>query len=560
MKKWLFLILMNILLLSCARVGSPVGGKKDSLAPVFVSANIDSSRTNVPTGLRELRLNFNEYITLKEISKNLVISPPITKIKRILPTSLGNKYVLIQWEDSLKANTTYNFNFGNAISDLNEGNVLPYFNFAFSTGDKLDNLYISGDITDAMSPPADPKNPAVTAPDAKNGFVVGLYKATDSVDYRQKPYYITKADPDGYFELNYLSPGSYHIIGFMDENQNSVFDAGKEAVAFMDEPLKLSGSISGLKLMAYPSAKKLRYLEAAAMPGGVTLLFEGNPLKVEVQAATEKLTDYRVTHRPKSDTVQVWFDAAKLKIGENQSENLKFSYKADTLSGKASVFYRMNPKDEFALRNSGKNLLPPHHPLVIDASYPVAAIAPGKWVLTKDSVRTPFSAKIPEDNPLKIIVDGSFNPGARMQLTIPKGSVTSYASDLQKTYQFNFEIDREDSYGSIVLNLSNAPAGNFWVELLDSSNKVQYSRYTNGNQVKFSELSPGKYRIRLLSDDNGNHFWDAADFVSRKPAEKAYFFSKTIEIRPLWENVESWNVQQETGSASVEPTPKDQAP
>ena len=54
-------------------------------------------------------------------------------------------------EDSLKANTTYNFNFGNAIVDNNEGNILPYFNFAFSTGDKVDDTFISGTVEDAMA-------------------------------------------------------------------------------------------------------------------------------------------------------------------------------------------------------------------------------------------------------------------------------------------------------------------------------------------------------------------------------------------------------------------------
>ncbi len=42
--------------------------------------------------------------------------------------------------DMLQANTTYNFNFGNAIVDNNESNPLPHFNFAFSTGDKIDDL------------------------------------------------------------------------------------------------------------------------------------------------------------------------------------------------------------------------------------------------------------------------------------------------------------------------------------------------------------------------------------------------------------------------------------
>ena len=151
MKRLLLLFIIGFLVQSCARVGSPVGGPKDSLAPKFLSSNIDSTRINVKRDIRELRLDFDEYITLKDINKNLIISPPIKNIKRILPSNIANKFILIQWTDTLKANTTYNFNFGNSIVDNNEANILRYFNFAFSTGDKLDDLYISGEVKDALA-------------------------------------------------------------------------------------------------------------------------------------------------------------------------------------------------------------------------------------------------------------------------------------------------------------------------------------------------------------------------------------------------------------------------
>ena len=80
------------------------------------------------------------------IRDSLIISPPIKKMKKILPSGMANKYLLIKWDDTLQANTTYSFNFGNAIVDNNEGNALKYYNFAFSTGNKIDDLYISGEV------------------------------------------------------------------------------------------------------------------------------------------------------------------------------------------------------------------------------------------------------------------------------------------------------------------------------------------------------------------------------------------------------------------------------
>ena len=274
MKKLWFLVILNFILLSCARVGSPVGGAKDSIAPKVVSSNIDTARVNVPRDIKELRIDFDEYITLKDINKQLIISPPLKKMTKIIPSGVANKYLLIKWEDTLQANTTYNFNFGNAIVDNNEGNALQYYNFAFSTGEKIDDLYLSGELKSLIEDKEKKSE--------ESSLVVGLYQEKDTMDYRQKPYYITKADPDGYFELNYLSPGNYHVVAFEDANSNSVYDPGKEKIGFLKEKVTLDKNISGLKINLYPSRKEQKYAEMKETAGGILMTFEGNPENVKV--------------------------------------------------------------------------------------------------------------------------------------------------------------------------------------------------------------------------------------------------------------------------------------
>ncbi|WP_297985914.1 Ig-like domain-containing domain [uncultured Chryseobacterium sp.] len=555
MKKFLFLFLISIVLFSCARVGSPVGGSKDTIAPNFLGSNLDSARVNVPTSLKELRLDFDEYITLKEIQKNLNISPPIQKIKRILPSSLGNKFILIQWDDSLQANTTYNFNFGNAIADLNEGNVLPYFNYAFSTGDKLDELYISGEVKDGL---AKTDEKAAT----KKNYVVGLYKASDSVDYRKKPYYLTKADADGYYELNYLSPGTYRIVAFDDDNQNSVMDLGKEAVAFRKEPVVLDKSISGLNLSVYPTKKAVKQTEIKEIPGGILMLFEGKPTKVEVLSVTDKLNDYKVTHQPKSDSVNVLFDAKKLNLGQDQMERIQLSYDADGKKDTVQYSYRYNKTNELTISNAKSNVFAPNQDFVISANMPVEKIQPEKWTLKSDSITRDFTAKISETNPKQIIVSSAFEVGKKYQLTVPKNTVSSFYEVLPKSYQFNFEIDKAENYGSITLNLENKPAQKFWLQFLSEKNEIAFQRFTDAAQNKFTEIKPGKYTIRILVDNNGNGFWDEADVSNETSAEDVYLFPKNIEIRPLWENVETWNLNEQSPvtSSSTTPTPPVKTP
>ncbi|WP_261510239.1 Ig-like domain-containing protein [Chryseobacterium paludis] len=536
MKRLLLLFIIGFLVQSCARVGSPVGGPKDTLAPKFLSSNIDTTRINVRRDIKELRIDFDEYVTLKDINKNLIISPPIKKIKRILPSNIANKYLLIQWEDTLQANTTYNFNFGNSIVDNNEANVLRYFNFAFSTGDKLDDLYISGDVRDAVSIKKE------TSSD--NKLVVGLYKVQDTMNYKQKPYYITKVDDDGYYELNYLSPGKYKIIAFEDENGNSMYDPGKEKVGFQKEPVEIEKSISGLNLKIYPSKKPLKYGEMKETPGGITMMFEGRPDNVKVLSINEKLQDIKVTHRPKSDTVKIWFDAVKNNIGQTVTENLKFSYDADNKKDTVSVFYKYNAKNAMSLDNNDGSLLPPKTDFKITSNYVIDKINTDKWVLKSDSLTTQnFTAKISETNPYQILIQSDFIEGKKYQLIVPKTTVLSFYDKNPASKRFDFETDKVENYGSLTFKLQNAPTSNYWLQLLDTSEKVVYQKYTKGDQLKFDILKPGEYIVRILVDNNDNKYWDEADFQKDIFAEDSYIFYKVAVVRPLWDSNEDWDLK-----------------
>ena len=547
MKKIVFLFILNLILSSCARVGSPVGGDKDTIAPQVVGSNIDTSRVNVPRNIGELRIDFDEYITLKEINKNLIILPPIKKMKKILPSGMANKYLLIKWDDTLQANTTYSFNFGNAIVDNNEGNALKYYNFAFSTGDKIDDLYISGEVKSLIANKE-------TKTEEKN-LVVGLYQVKDTMNYRQKPYYITKADPDGYFELNYLSPGKYRILAFEDTNANSVFDAGKENVGFLKDKIVLDQSISGLKINLYPSKKTLKYAEMKENPGGILMTFEGNPEMVKVLSLTEKLQDYKVTHTAKSDSVNIWFDAKKENIGIAQSENLKFSYDNGAKKDTVSIFYRYNTKNEMTVSNSKGSLLPPNQDFAITSNYFIDKIQPEKWTLVSDSIKQDFTAKISENNPYEIQVKSAFKEGKKYSLTVPKETVSSFYESITKSYRFDFEGDKIENYGTLTITIENPPTHIFWLQMLNESGDVIYSKYGKESQITFNSLKPGKYQLRILVDNNENGIWDTADFANGEFAEDVYILDKKIDIRPLWEIRETWNLATKTPiPSSTEPT------
>lgn len=544
MKKILFLFLFSLLLISCARVGSPVGGAKDTIPPKVIGSNIDTLRVNVPRDIKELRIDFDEYITLKEINKQLIISPPLKKMTKIIPSGMANKYLLIKWEDTLQANTTYNFNFGNAIVDNNESNALKYYNFAFSTGEKIDDFYISGELKSLIANKEKKSE--------ESSLVVGLYQEKDSMDYRQKPYYITKADPDGYFELNYLSPGNYRILAFEDSNANSVYDAGKENVGFLKEGIALDKSISGLNINLFPSKKALKYQEMKEVPGGILMTYEGNPAAIKVLSINEKLKDYKVTHSPKSDSINIWFDAKKQNLGIDASENLKFSYDDGVKQDTVSVFYRYNSKNEMTVSNTKGSVLEPTDDFVITSNYFIDKMQPEKWSLVSDSISQEFTAVISPNNSYEIVIKSNFKEGKKYSLTVPKETVSSFYESLLKSYRFDFESGKTEAYGTLSFTLKDAPTTKFWLQLLSENGNIAYSKYGNEAVVNFNSIKPGMYQPRILVDNNENGIWDSSDFSTGTFAEDVFLNPKKIEVRPLWEIRENWNLNEKIAPPSSE--------
>lgn len=543
MKHIFGILLLIFTLFSCARLGAPVGGDQDTIAPRPLAVNIDSPFTQVPKDFRTLRIKFDEYITLKDIQKNLIISPPIKHITKILPSNLPTKELVIEWKDTLQANTTYSFNFGNAIRDNNEGNVLPYYNFAFSTGEKIADLYLSGYLKEGYHTEGGAKKSGTENASVK---VVGLYPYKDTIDYNKKPIYITKVDEDGYFELNYLSKGTYKIIGFEDKNENAIFDSGTEYIAFLRDTLHINESHSKVQLSLFPSKKAVKYVEAKEIPGGALFLFEGNTSEVNLQPENKDLV-YKVHQKPHSDSVQVFVDTTQEIFKKNTPQNLTFEYTAGEKKGKASLFFRNTQPPTLSL--SGEAILPPKSDFIIKSNLPLEKLDTSGWKLMQDSLTTiPFKAEIMPKDATKITISAEFLEDKKYTLTVPKASIISFFTSNEKTHQWDFTLDKISNYGSLELRLKNTEqTPQFrWIQLINTEGKIIAERYTSDKNIKFSILKPGEYHARILVDENHDEFWSPADLQNQQYAEPVFIFPKKITIRPLWELIEDWNLENTT--------------
>ena len=141
-------ILLALTVIGCAKRGSISGGTKDTIAPVLKASFPKNLSVNFKGN--EINLTFDEYVKLKNINKQLVVSPPM-KYNPVVSPMTPSKMITIKIKDTLQENTTYSFNFGQSIEDNNEGNPYNQFQYVFSTGSYIDSLKVGGAIKDALN-------------------------------------------------------------------------------------------------------------------------------------------------------------------------------------------------------------------------------------------------------------------------------------------------------------------------------------------------------------------------------------------------------------------------
>lgn len=234
--------IVSILGSSCAQIGAPTGGPRDSIPPKLLNANPPNGTINFKGN--KIVLTYDEYVQLQKLQENLLVSPT----PKIIPNvDYKLKVVTIKIRDTLDANTTYRFDLGNSIVDVNEGNPFKNFSYIFSTGPYLDSLTFSGNVQLAETGKKD------------STVLVFLYKdLDDSAVLKQKPRYITRVDSSGNFTFHNLPGGIYNVYALKDESGQKYYNNNDELFAFSDSTVTVSDSVKSIKLFAYAEEKPVK--------------------------------------------------------------------------------------------------------------------------------------------------------------------------------------------------------------------------------------------------------------------------------------------------------------
>ena len=203
------LLLISVLFISrCARVGAPPGGPKDEDPPKVKKSTPENYSVNFDQ--KTIKVDFDEYVLLKELNQKLIVSPPLEDKPNV---RLKGKSMIIEIEEELHDNTTYTFNFNDAIVDNNESNPIVNYQFVFSTGQVLDSLKYGGGIIDAFN---------LQIPEEV--YILMYDDLSDSVIYKSRPLYVSKADEKGNFLIQNLKADTFQIYALKDANMNVMYE------------------------------------------------------------------------------------------------------------------------------------------------------------------------------------------------------------------------------------------------------------------------------------------------------------------------------------------------
>lgn len=519
--------LLVFFMLSCAKRGSITGGLKDTLAPVLKY----SSPKNFSTDFKgnEIILGFDEYVKLKNLNKQLIVSPPMKHEPLILPTT-PSKVITIKIKDTLLPNTTYSFNFGQSIADNNEGNSINQFKYVFSTGPSIDSLSISGQIKDAYEKNVD------------NFVSVMLYEINDtyqdSLIYKQSPRYITNTlDSLRTFKLENLKAGKYLLMALKDKGSNNRYNPKDDKIGFIKHYITVPND-TVFELELFKEVLPFKAVKPVQASGNRLYLpyeskqnFKLSKPKVVLKHGNDTMETI-VTAFPKKDSLQIWYKPLKVKADSlavevsKEKYNKRFSVKIkdqkkDTLNITAVQNGTINFRDRFTLESTT--------PLV---KFDKSKIR----LVNKDSTAVDFTTEYDEFEQ-KLYVDFKKEPIEKYSITFFPGALTDFYEKTNDTLAIKLSTKEPADYGNLVLNLKNVKRFPIIVEATNAKGDVVYaSDYSEGKtKIEFNLLVPDKFTIRIIYDDNKNKIYDSGDFLNKKYAEEVFYYQTPVDVRTNWD-------------------------
>ncbi len=525
-------LLLYFALFSCAKRGTISGGPKDTLAPVIVNSYPKNFSTQFKGN--EIKIVFNELIKVKDISKQLIISPPFKLQPIIVPQGSANKFISIKILDTLKENTTYSFNFGKSIVDNNESNPYNQFRFVFSTGNYIDSLTIAGKVKDSYLQKTD------------NNISVLLYDAEtfkDSMVYSHSPLYVSNTvDTLSVFSVENIKKGKYKIVALKDVNGNYKFDAKQDKIGFLKNTISVPTD-TVYELEVFKEKLPFRAFKPSQESSNKFFLpFEGDVKNVKILASSlnvEIPIKFSRFPKPEKDTLQVFIpntikDSVKFRI-ENNSYSKTF----------LSTIKSLKEKDTLNIEAKQNNILPFREHFTLKTTTPILNINNSNIIVqNKDSLFLPFTTKY---NELLSEIEINFLKEEKQNYTItllPKAIIDFY-DKANDTLIFRIKTQSLSDYGNLKVNVKNVKHFPIILQALDSKGNVKFSKQSlQESMFTFDAIEPMIYTLRIIYDNNSNNEWDTGNFLEKQLPEEIIYLQKPVDVRANWDVEQDFDLEK----------------
>jgi len=522
----IMVVAVAVELLSCAQMAPLTGGAKDKYPPVVDQAKVHPPNYSTNFSSRGIIIEFDDYIKLDK-KTNISINPGVSAEPKY---RVKGKKLFVELDDNLIDNTTYSINFGSAIQDITEGNVLNNFKYVFSTGDFIDSLDFRGTVYSAQSGlPLE-------------GAIVGLYtENSDSIPYDLPPNYIGVSNSAGWFNIGNIKNGDYKVVALTDENNNYMYDEYSEGIGFLSnqvEIAKVDSSTSMVDILTfYPNAKNLSVESKKGYKnGGANITFnrsvEGNAFRLL---------------EPDDIIMELWNDRrdSLYLLGSRKKKNIKFTLKQENNRLDTVTVTLSKTQVKFKLSSVPKQL-DSREELSLSFTNVVAEFMAEDIDLIQDSTRMPITVVSKHQAPNQLVIIGNYIPNNNYNLTLDSASIIDVTGRAIEETSFSFSTYKENYFGHLSVNVITNNHKNMFVELLDpKGNSVRISESFYGAQaISFDDLKPGKYAVQLIHDDNYNNVWDTGNYLEQVQPERVVRYSKLIEVRSNWNLNEDWELDK----------------
>ena len=544
---------------SCANTSTPpTGGPKDTIPPVITELYPLPGAVNVATNKTQLKLTFNEYVTVKDM-KSLFLSPPMEKAPKF---KLKGKSVVVYFEDDLDSNKTYTLDVTNAIADNNEGNMFPGYTLVFSTGERIDSMMVTGIVQDCNT-----LNPI-------KGATVMLYKDhADSAVFLRRPDAAVKTDDWGFFCIRNIQDTVYRLYAIIDENNNNIYEPETEKIAFIDtliQPLtKVNDTLPELQkydmkdtvcclarnteyelnVFREKPTKQLivnkeRVGERTAYITFMAPYAQIDSIWIKGVPAERLITQFNL----QQDSLEIWVNDPKpqpdtlyLNVNYMKTDTLGMlnSFTEEIKLPKPKKLAAKTPRKDikkedtlavFTVDAKPENI--EQYGFVVEFKYPLVSDAFDSLSFKSINPRQQeeqmkYSVEKDSLNLRKYIIKPTdkFQPGYEYILKMPHRKFRDINGFYNDSLEVKVSLPKDDKLSTMMLNMNNV-GNKYIVDLLDEKKSKTLRSYIidKDQTLIFPYLKAGKYSIRITEDVNKNGLVDTGNVLEKRQPEKVLFY------------------------------------